>query len=228
MNALGTMLLCAAVLAAGGSEDPVEAGRKALDPWVGGFPWYDAKADDVRPVEIPEPWTPSEAPPVNFAGALQSIAYLALALILAALVYFLVRAFLNREPDHEVKKGDAAAEKRRSEALPLPASRPQGDLLELARQAYQAGRYAEAIVYLFSHQLLELDRNQLIHLAKGKTNRQYLRELKNRPPLRRLLEQTMVAFEDVFFGHHPIGRDRFESCWTRLSEFQALSAEGTA
>jgi hypothetical protein len=38
----------------------------------------------------------------------------------------------------------------------------------------------------------------------------------------------MVAFEDVFFGNHPLDRNRFESCWTRLDEFEALAAQGQA
>ena len=33
------------------------------------------------------------------------------------------------------------------------------------------------MIYLFSHQLVQLDRHQIIRLAKGKTNRQYLREV---------------------------------------------------
>ena len=38
----------------------------------------------------------------------------------------------------------------------------------------------------------------------------------------------MVAFEDVFFGNYAIDRTRFESCWSRLDEFDALAAEGRA
>ena len=40
-----------------------------------------------------------------------------------------------------------------------------------------------------------------------------------------LVEQTMVAFEDAFFGHHPLDQTRFESCWFRLGEFDILNAE---
>ena len=51
------------------------------------------------------------------------------------------------------------------------------DLLAEARRHYQAGNYGAAIVYLFSFQLVQLDQRQIIRLAKGKTNRQYLREV---------------------------------------------------
>ena len=59
------------------------------------------------------------------------------------------------------------------------------DLLAEARRHYQAGNYGAAIVYLFSFQLVQLDRRQIIQLAKGKTNRQYLREVGPRDPLRK-------------------------------------------
>ena len=28
--------------------------------------------------------------------------------------------------------------------------------------------------------------------------------------------------EDVFFGHHPLEKDRFESCWSQLDEFHRI------
>ena len=56
--------------------------------------------------------------------------------------------------------------------LPLPAMpRPKGTLLEEARRSYEQGDYNTAIVYLYSYQLVKLDQNQWIRLAKGKTNR---------------------------------------------------------
>ena len=40
-----------------------------------------------------------------------------------------------------------------------------------------------------------------------------------------LIEQTMVTFEEAFFGNRAIDRVRFESCWTRLGEFETLAGE---
>ena len=75
------------------------------------------------------------------------------------------------------------------------------------------------MIYLFSYELVQLDRQHLIRLAKGKTNRQYLRELRQRPPLQAILEPTMIAFEDAFFGRKTLSRERFENCWQRVEEF---------
>ena len=75
---------------------------------------------------------------------------------------------------------------------------------------------------LFSYLLVEMDQHQLIRLAKGKTNRQYLREIGRRRSLRGLVERTMIAFEAVFFGHHGLDREGFEACWSQVAEFQRL------
>ena len=113
----------------------------------------------------------------------------------------------------------------RIEALPFLRQRAQTDLLGQARLHYEQGNYGEAIIYLFSHELVELDRANLIRLAQGKTNRQYLREARTHEPLRAILEHTMVTFEGVFFGRQPLDRAGFESCWRQLAEFDALVAQ---
>jgi hypothetical protein len=107
----------------------------------------------------------------------------------------------------------------RVEALPFHLRKPTGDFLSEARRLYEAGNYSEAVIYLYSHLLVQLDRHHVIRLTKGKTNRQYLREVRSRTLLREILDRTMVAFEDVFFGHHALTRERFEECWRRLDEF---------
>jgi hypothetical protein len=140
----------------------------------------------------------------------------------------LIRAFLKREAtgDDSRKRTDVdAGEPDRVDALPFQVRRPQGDLLEEARRHYASGNYDEAIIYFYSFLLVELDKGQLIRLARGKTNRQYLREIRRQPLLFELLETTMIAFEDVFFGRHSLGRDRFESCFHRLGEFESQIQE---
>jgi hypothetical protein len=121
----------------------------------------------------------------------------------------------SSEGDEQPTVGEAD----RIEKLPFRVARPQSDLLAEARRHYEAGRYGEAVIYLFSYQLVQLDKHQLIRLTKGKTNRQYLREVRPQNELRSILERTMIAFEDVFFGHRELPRDRFETCWTQLDEF---------
>ena len=84
------------------------------------------------------------------------------------------------------------------------------------------GDFNRAVVYLYGYQLVQLDKRQQIELAKGKTNRQYLWELRSRREMKNLLEPTVVAFEDTFFGEHDLDRSRFESLWQNVDRFHQL------
>ena len=86
----------------------------------------------------------------------------------------------------------------------------------------RAGRYNEAVVYLYGYMLLALDQSRKIHLQKGKTNRMYLRELRSEMQLQSIVSKTMLAFEDVFFGRYEIDRGRFEMLWDQRDEFHRL------
>jgi len=208
-------------------EDPrqaTQAGAEALDR-SGRYPWYDAEADDLRRVEV-EPQQQQSAPTTSVGGNLaQTLAWTLLATLLVMIAALLIAAFLRAESrlvQTEAEEDDGRTDVDRVEALPFKVRSPQGDLLSEARRHYEQGNYGEAIIYLFSHQLVQLDRHQWIRLARGKTNRQYLGELVVGSKLQSLLEQTTLAFEDVFFGHHPLERARFESCWSQLSAFNNL------
>ncbi len=215
----------------------IEAGRDALSQW-GRYPWYDSEADGLRPVNLVEPWDLSwlfDWLKFNWGwggGGGNWIQWLFWAIILAllgVLTWLLVRAFLKRNKSVdkllETPADRPEEERRLLEALPEPV-RQRTRLLEAAQRCYQEGNFNEAIIYLFSHQLVFLDKNYLIRLSRGKTNRQYLRELEPRDTLRRILADSIAAFEDVFFGGHSITRERFEHCWNRLGQFEALAVGG--
>ena len=210
------------------ADTAVESGRRALDHWFR-YPWYDSKTDGVRRVEA----APDSAGPdwdwgliTLPQGLLRWTIWIIIGLLLSVVAYLLVRAYLRRRAgaaaDGKARATDPG-EADRIQSLPVPPRAGRLDLLDEARRLYHEGNYSQAIVALFSYQLLQLDRWHLIRLARGKTNRQCLREIAARGPLVRLCEHTMVVFEDVFFGRHALGRDRFESCWSRLDEFHSLA-----
>lgn len=225
----------------------VEAGKKALGSATD-FPWYDAKADELKRINIrpekPVKQSNYNGPDWDFSWlttAFESIGvllkvliYIFLFGILAVLTYFVVRAFLGRDQkdgdDEAVGDEDeeASGGVDRVEELPIQLAAPRGDFLSEARRRYEAGDYSGAVIYLFSHQLLQLDRHQRIQLTRGKTNRQYLREVRGEPRLQEMLSRTMVAFEDVFFGHRKLERERFEECWREVDEFHRLTPQGGA
>lgn len=230
------------------AEEVIEQGREALGD-RGGLPWYDSKTDDLRPLNLPPEktgsfdgrnsrWETSPAPTkttpaptlptFNLVGffwtIMQGIFWALLVVLLALVVYLLVTAYIGRENSSAVvsfttNSGDAEDDRERIESLPFVVARPRGDLLDEARAQYQAGNYRVAVIYLFSYLLIHLDKHQQIRLAKGKTNRQYLGELRPRPEIRSIVEQTMYSFEDVFFGDHSLTREEFEACWNQLDQF---------
>lgn len=234
------------------SDEAIDAARRAFRDSAT-FPWYDAETDELRDLhakarqnedtdtrkhgwewELPQNNTTPTRISWQFPTVWQFVQYTAMGLLVAlilGLVFLLIRYFLKQEeeigsPSAALTLEDRQAEVDRVEQLPFVVRRPGGDLLSEARTLYEQGRYSEAIVYLYSYQLVQLDRHHVIHLTKGKTNRQYLREVRDEPRLRSILHRTMIAFEDVFFGHHELGREDFEQCWQRLDEFHGVLEQG--
>lgn len=212
-------------------EQAVEAGRDALSRrWQ--YPWYDAQTDDVQRIDVRDDVPPPDGPGRSSAPlgeVLQLLGWAGIALLLGLIVWLLAVAWRVHGDTLADRAGSPArAGPNHVEALPLPPGSTGVGLLDEARRLYERGDFSRAVVCLFAHQLLELDRVQIIRLARGKTNRQYLREVGRHTALRHLVEQTMVAFEDVFFGNRSLDRARFEACWNRLPEFEALSQGGTA
>lgn len=213
-------------------EDAIEFGRNGLTKSAN-FPWYDSENDEAKPVDLgntEEPLQPYEweiakkkpnRRPFNFPAIwpfLQAFAwvFLVTAFVLLGLLAF--RSFFGLRTNHE-ELDEEFDEVERIAQLPYPIRQPSKDLLEEAQYLYENGRYSEAIVYLFSYQLIQLDKAHLIHLTKGKTNRQYLAEIRRLPALPKIVAHTMLAFEDVFFGQHDISKERFESCWGQRADF---------
>jgi len=110
----------------------------------------------------------------------------------------------------------------RVEDLPFQVPVVSNDPLSQAEALMRAGRYNEAVVYLYGYMLLVLDQARKLHLQKGKTNRMYLRELRNEHRLQAIVSKTMLAFEDVFFGRYDVDRARFDMLWEQREEFHRL------
>jgi hypothetical protein len=211
------------VLAEIDEDAAVSSGAGALDSWWD-YPWYDDQTDDIRRINLK---AKRQAPPPTQSGTssswdLEWLGWLLIAVVAVTVLFMLLRVYWTRNPPAG-GSGDAAligepVSIDRLEELPFQLEQPAGDWLSAARRASELGDYDRAIVLLYSHQLLELDKREAIRLTKGKTNRQYLRELRLRPGLAPLLATSMVAFEDVFFGGHSLGRERFEVCWQQAME----------
>ena len=188
---------CQAQMFGAGQVEPIESAKRALESTAP--PWYDAEKDGVKSLQIeaekqPEPrakWEPETPkwkwnwnwnwPSFSWFGEFLRLAgWVLLIGLLAVLIYALVRSFMNVDPaiggnNSKSQEYDARIDQERIENLPIPLKpkKGKGSFLDIARQFYQDGNFADAIVYLFSHRLLQLDKAGRIRLTKGKTNRQY-------------------------------------------------------
>ncbi|MEM6331049.1 MAG: DUF4129 domain-containing protein [Planctomycetota bacterium] len=252
----GLTIACVAGLCVAGNtyadedlSDPqqaIEAGREALDSYWGGKNWYDAQADDFKPVNLPPPrktkgWTGWQWLGDVFAGMgsgfgtlLYYLAWAVLIALVGAVIYGLIRAAENLELRgvKRVESDDGRTHVERVEALPVALERPVDDFLAEAMRLHASGDATLAVVYLFSYQLIELDKHRLLRLVKGKTNRQYLRELRRNSPdhpgLPAILEETMQVFERAFFGAHPPEPGRLKRCFEAVERFSGLAVTAAA
>jgi len=243
------LLVLVSTTALAQETNSVELGRDALAK-LPRTRWYNEEEGKIQPVTVPaETEMPSSqpgSPPKpkkkrarnnwnwNFPsfGSLSFgslLMYLFLIAVLVFLVYVIARSIRvggassssrRRKQDHPLE--DTTTQVDRVENLPFEVKKKDANLLDEAKRCFEAGNFNDAIVYLFSFQLVELDKGHIIRLTKGKTNGQYLREMRQHRPIRNILQQTMNAFEDVFFGNHDLSADRFSSCWNQVSEFQRL------
>ena len=93
-----------------------------------------------------------------------------------------------------------------------------------ATRRRQRGDYAGAVVYLFAHQLLTLNRLDKIRLTPGKTGRQLVRSVKEKP-WRDPVEPTLQLFEAVYYGHQDITAEAFATVWSLAEGFERRVAE---
>lgn len=209
------------------------------------YNWYDREKDDVRSLKIQprydwswlDDWFNSKSTNtasssswgafVSFMSEFVRIMFWVLiAVIIAAAVYIVVRGAegfsgLRRQLRKRGKPLPSA--EPNIEALPIDLRSGPIDFLEQVKLYLQRGEFHLAIIYLFSHELLELDKRHLLRLVKGKTNGQYVRELGDRPALARGLRIIAAAFEEAYFGGRRLSERQFDACWNAHQEItQAL------
>lgn len=217
-------------------SDPDQA-TEAVGKALGSPNWYDRAADDFRPIRVKAPKLPSSSgfPNFWFWGEIWRFLFWTLLFVLLAVIaYYAVRAFLAREASQAVDL-EETQERRpgditRVEELPVALATSPDDYLFEAQRRYRQGDFGMAIVYLFSHQLLQLDRRHWLRLVKGKTNRAYLREVRRAsapaaPELAAITEQTMLLFEEVYFGKRLPPQGEIDAAWGRIDRFETLVAQ---
>jgi hypothetical protein len=152
-------------------------------------------------------------------GFWQIILLVCLLMIVAVIVFFVLK--IGTTFSRAESYGSVAAERKKAAIsdLPFELERTMLGLREQAELYRSQGDYSKAIIYLFSHVLIEMDSARCIRLERGKTNRSYLRELRGRDKLRGFANQLIHAFEYTFFGKHPISQEVCEKIWQQLPAF---------
>lgn len=217
-------LLSLATLAA----EPDAAVKSALAK--GDYPWYDAPADAVKPLAPPNPVEPrnsSSSSEWSVPGLGDLIVFVVMTAVLVALVALLAWAWMRFRPDPEglIERKRATGTSSRVTSLPTGLNVDLTDPLGEARRLRGAGDYAGAIVCVFVHQLLVLDRMGQTRLAPGRTARQLVRNVGD-VEARRLVEPTLRMFEAVYYGHQVPSFDAFESVWASAERFESWAAQG--
>ena len=192
------------------------------------YPWYDAKKDAFRPLRPPKEDS-TVVPNLSFIQILGNLfgPFLQIViwgilgiLILTALIVFLRSAGMGDPLVSSHKSEPATIDLETIEALPEPV-RGVSDLLSEAERRAAQSAFDQAILFYYGWQLLQLDRQQLIEVQKGKTNRQYRREVAvTKPVLNDVFRESIRLFEEAFFGKRPISREAFEHVWNQRHRFQ--------
>ncbi len=146
---------------------------------------------------------------------------------LAGLGALLLWAFFKRESSFDGDGLDPDIEDRtdadRIRDLPFEIAKlgfeKTGDLSDRAREALSQGNGRLAAVLLYGQVLVALDKNGLIRLRKGKTNRNYLSEVVTIVPIAEYFQAVMIPFERAFFGNHKVPTATVETCISRYEKF---------
>ncbi|MDX1962983.1 MAG: DUF4129 domain-containing protein [Pirellulales bacterium] len=232
--------------------DPAEATAAGKQAFAGtsNFPWYDRARDETRAIRIPPPrtnWSSQSQQPINpgtppttsALDIIQLFFWLVVVLLLAGILWIVIRMFWRGDNDGftRVRAPGGVIRAARLEELPVELNPAVRDLLSEAARLTEAGDTRLAIIYLYSHLLVTLDQYQLIYLSKGKTNRQYYREIRQspaaqaRPELSDYFHRVMLAFEESFFGGHELPPSllrEFLAAWPNVPLWLRPGAEGQA
>lgn len=192
-----------------------------------------------RPERAPEPVRNEEASGASSFGWLRSVAEVlfwtlvgAAVLALVGALFWALRQTARGGVGKEKEKKARAERERRLEALAPEARERVDDLGTAAENALAAGDLRLALVYFFSWLIVESDKRGLLRARRGKTNREYWRELAVNPGVRTIYKATMDEFERVYFGGRTISRAEFDDVWRLREPFVAamerLDAERAA
>lgn len=167
--------------------------------------------------KAPEYTAPNiDGPNVNFAGFIKVLFWV---LIIAAAIFLLTQVLKVRFKGLVKKKSDEAVDIEEVIDVEDIANMEFEDPIKMA---IDGGQFRKAVRLLYLKALRELQDRSMIQWKREKTNRQYLRELKDRQ-LRPQFQDITFIFEYIWYGEFPVDRDHFNTAYSTFLQFdQAL------
>jgi len=146
-------------------------------------------------------------------------------MLIFLLIVFVFLARTNWGPRALQARADKQQRRRRAIATEeLPFEWEAGALTveglwQQALQAKEAGNFRLALMFLYSYLLIELDAQQQLRLRRGKTNRDYSRELGRSSNAYGCFQATMLTFEQVFFGRYEVTRSQVDDLFAQVAKW---------
>lgn len=194
----------------------------------GGYPWYDSRTDSLIAIRTPasRERDQSRIPDVRVSNPGRYVSIGLAILGIALFIALLVELWRRYEPAAgQLPSSPSSSPIGRITGLPAGLNPELGDPWAEALRCRERGDYSRAIVCVFAHQLIALERLRVLRLAPGRTGRQLVRAIDD-PRLRGPVEQTLRLFETVYYGQVTPSAAVFESVWSHAQEFERLITEG--
>ncbi|MFN2621774.1 MAG: hypothetical protein ABR611_02920 [Chthoniobacterales bacterium] len=162
----------------------------------------------------------------GFAGSSRILLYAVLVLASAAAIFLLIRIILQRGKTDELSAEPMTATKVDLGDETVTADQlPEDEWLALARTLIAEKEFRLAVRALFLAGLAHLAGQQIVSLAKYKSNRDYAAELRRRAAdqgaMQQAFLQNMVAVERVWYGLHDVNAEMLERFHANLEEIRA-------
>ncbi len=140
----------------------------------------------------------------NIADIFLKIFYV---LIFIAVVYFIVRAIMNKEGQWIFRK---PSDRKIITARDIENNIHGTDFHELVSHAVTAGRYREAVRYYYLWLLQRLSEKELIDYDVEKTNSDYLRELEHHG-LQQEFRYASYLYNYIWYGEFSIDKQQYDN-----------------
>lgn len=164
-------------------------------------------SNDVR-----VPSTAANAAISGIGTLVTGIFWIVIAAVALAMIYFIVKAFLDRDTSKNIKDEKSLAVSQMPEEEP---ERPPGEIpadvyITRARELAAQGLYNEAVAQLLLGAMSKIERAGFIKYRRGLTNRDYMRAIRSKQGPHQAFRLIVRTYEPIGFGRRNANATHFE------------------